>query len=319
SLDRLQIDRRKEPPPVCQLSFGRYGPQRLTSRFRNKGGRIVHFEEIAHRGHDTGGDVEKGAVLNLDQCRSGDIFAPDPTHIVSIRIRHTTPPRYNFRITIRLQDSGPAGFGRSVRSCARHLVRSLRRPGPRDDDRYPNQAEDHKDAESDRTVDEVQEISLRLYQRSDQVLFQDRSDDDAEHAGCNGYAVLLHQITDDAEDEHDRDTIDRVVGGEGADDAEDQDQRHENLFGDAKDILGKLEQRQSKREHYQVSENEDEEDRINRLRIEDEQGWSRVQALDVEHADHDRSQSVTGNAEDERRHPGGGKRSLIGRSGFSNA
>src|SRR5690606_32437469 len=120
-LDRLQLDRRKEPPAVCQLSFGRYGPQRRTSRFRNKGGWIIHFEEIAHRGHETGGDVEKGAVLNLDQCRSGDIFAPDPTHVVSLRIRHTSPPD----IIFRLQDSGPAGFAalsQSSRSPHRPFV-----------------------------------------------------------------------------------------------------------------------------------------------------------------------------------------------------
>ena len=107
-----------------------------------------------------------------------------------------------------------------------------------------------------------------------------------------------------------------IVGGESADDAEGEDARHQDGARHAQELLADLDRRPAERDHDQVRQDEDDEDRIDVLRVEEEQGRPGVHPLHVEDADHDRGDGVAGNAEDQRRHPGAAERGIVGGGGF---
>ena len=119
----------------------------------------------------------------------------------------------------------------------------------------------------DRPLEERQERPVGLDHRGHEVLLEHLAEHETEDRGRNGEAVLLHEPADQAQHQHDDDAIDRVGHRVGADDAEQQDDRHQHVARHAQELLGHLDRCPAERKHQQVGQDENEEHRIDELRI----------------------------------------------------
>ena len=131
--------------------------------------------------------------------------------------------------------------------------------------------------------------------------------------------MFLHQPADQTHREHHDDAIDRIGHGIGTDYAEQENDGKQDIARHPQQLLAAFDRSPAHRQHQDVGENEDDEYRVDELRVLQEHGGAGVHALHVEYADHDRRDGIAGYSKHQCWNPGAAERRIIGRRGVDDA